>query len=286
MPISRRQCVASLFGCALFPASSPLTARERDALPLLLAGVADANVDPVGYLVSEKYDGVRALWDGQQLRFRSGRIVSAPEWFTAHLPPQALDGELWMARGLFDALSGIVRKSEPIDAEWRQVYYMVFELPSADGSFVQRHAELQRLVQTAAWPNLHAVEQRHIADRPALKRALNEVVQAGGEGLMLHRADAPVATGRSDVLLKLKPLADAEAQVTAHVAGQGKYAGMMGALEMRTPTGRQFRIGTGFSDAVRRNPPPVGSTITYTYRDLTSSGLPRFASYLRLADSL
>lgn len=282
MPTSRRQFVASLLGCALFPVS----ARERDATPLLLASVADANVDPAGYLVSEKFDGVRALWDGRQLRFRSGRTVNAPNWFVTRLPAQPLDGELWLARGQFDALSGIVRKSAPIDEEWRRVQYMVFELPTAAGTFEQRSAELQSIVDAAAWPALRAVEQLRVANRSALKRALDEVVRAGGEGLMLHRADALYATGRSDVLLKLKPLADAEAQVVAHVAGQGKYAGMMGALEVRTLTGRQFRIGSGFSDAERRNPPPVGSAITYTYRDLTSSGLPRFASYLRMADAL
>ncbi|HJW12847.1 MAG TPA: DNA ligase, partial [Albitalea sp.] len=220
------------------------------------------------------------------LRFRSGRTVPAPRGFLARLPAQPLDGELWLARGQFDALSAIVRKAEPIDDEWRGVHYMVFELPAASGTFAQRYAEIQGIVRASSWPALRAVEQVHVADAQALKRMLADVHGAGGEGLMLHRADAPVATGRSDVLLKLKPLADTEAQVVAHIAGQGKYAGMMGALEVRTPAGRRFRIGTGFSDAQRRDPPPLGSTITYTYRDLTASGLPRFASYLRMADSL
>jgi DNA ligase-1 len=284
MPTSRRQFLASLLGCALFPH----VARARDAAapPLLLANVADANVDPADYLVSEKYDGVRAVWDGRLLRFRSGRTVSAPHWFIERLPARPLDGELWLARGQFDALSGIVRKSQPVDDEWRQLRYMVFELPAADGSFAQRHAQLQHIAQAANWQALRAVEQSHVADRQALLRMLDAVHGAGGEGLMLHRADAPYATGRSDVLLKLKPLADSEAQVVAHVAGQGKYAGMMGALVVRTPAGQHFRIGSGFSDAVRREPPPLGSTITYTYRDLTASGLPRFASYLRMADPL
>ena len=69
-----------------------------------------------------------------------------------------------------------------------------------------------------------------------------------------------------------------------HLPGKGKYSGMMGALQIRLADGRTFRLGTGFSDAVRRNPPPVGSSVTYTYRDLTKSGLPRFASFLLVRD--
>ncbi len=102
---------------------------------------------------------------------------------------------------------------------------------------------------------------------------------------MLHLADAPYMTGRSDVLLKLKPLQDTEAVVIAHVPGKGKYQGMMGALRVEMPSSkRRFLIGTGFTDEVRKNPPPVGTTITYTYRGLTQTGLPRFASYLRVRE--
>jgi DNA ligase-1 len=141
-----------------------------------------------------------------------------------------------------------------------------------------------RTVAGTQWPQLVAVEQFRVADRAVLKKKLDEVVRGGGEGLMLHLADAPYVTGRSDVLLKLKPLQDTEAVVIEHVPGEGKYTGMMGALRVRTPDGKEFLIGTGFTDAVRGNPPPIGATITYTYRGLTKFGLPRFASYLRVRE--
>ena len=101
----------------------------------------------------------------------------------------------------------------------------------------------------------------------------------------MRKRAAPYVIGRSDVLIKLKPLQDAEAVVIEHVPGKGKYQGMMGALRVRTPDGKQFLIGTGFTDEVRKNPPPVGTTITYTYRGLTNTGLPRFASYLRVHEN-
>ena len=252
---------------------------------LLLANELGPNVDPAKYLVSEKYDGVRAIWDGKLLRFRSGRPVHAPAGFIAKLPAQPIDGELWLGRGKFEVLSGIVRKTEPLDDEWRQIKYMIFELPDAAATFAERAERIREIVAKTNWPQLIAVEQFRVANRAVLKKKLDEVVRGGGEGLMLHLADAPYLTGRSDVLLKLKPLQDMEAEVIGHVGGKGKYSGMLGALRVRTADGKVFLIGTGFADEVRKKPPPVGTIITYTYRGLTKTGLPRFASYLRMREN-
>jgi DNA ligase-1 len=283
MQIHRRTFVAGLAGAVLCPLAA--AARNAGAPAVLLANVAADGLDPSGYLVSEKYDGARAVWDGRRLRFRSGREVHAPGWFTQRLPrQQALDGELWLGRRSFDLLSGVVRKSEPVDAEWHDVRYMVFELPGAPGSFAQRYEALGRLVKDGGSPSLQRVQQAPVADKASLRRALDDVVRGGGEGLMLHRADAPYLTGRSDALLKLKPLRDEEAVVVAHVAGKSKYAGMMGALDVKTAAGVRFRLGTGFSDELRRDPPAVGATITYTFRDHTPNGVPRFASYSKAWD--
>ena len=249
---------------------------------LQLPTVYNEAIDPAPYLVSEKYDGVRGHWDGSILRFRSGRVVPAPAWFTGRLPRAPLDGELWLGRGRFDELSGIVRKAVPVDAEWRQVRYMVFELPGATGTFAERATRIRELAAQATWPQLVAVEQAPIADRDALHRRLAATVAQGGEGLVLHLASAGYRPGRSDVTMKLKPELDTEAVVVAHHPGQGRYTGQLGALEVRAPDGRQFVIGSGFSDAQRRDPPAVGSVVTYRYRDLTSTGLPRFASFLRV----
>ncbi len=281
-PAGRASAWVWLLGLGLFVllACTP----SRAAPDLLLAKVLPAHVDPRDYLVSEKFDGVRAVWDGKVLRFRSGNVVNAPKWFLERLPDIALDGELWIARGQFERLSGIVRKSEPVDAEWREVKYLVFELPGAPDTFEARAARIRAIAEAAAWPQLRAVEQFRVADRKALKKKLDEVVKGGGEGLMLHRADAPYITGRSDALYKLKPLEDTEATVVGIIPGKGRHAGRMGALRVRMPDGREFNIGTGFTDEQRANPPAIGTEITYTYRGLTNSGLPRFASFLRVRE--
>lgn len=253
-------------------------------LPLLLAGRYAGDVDVSRYWASEKLDGVRAHWDGRQLRFRSGNTVPAPRWFTDALPAQPLDGELWIGRGRFDQLSGIVRRAEPVDAEWRAVRYMIFELPEAPGSFTERIGHIESLVAAAGVPWLQAVMQFRLPDARALQERLDAVVRAGGEGLMLHRADAISTTGRSTDLLKLTPWQDAEARVVAHLPGKGKYAGMLGALRVAMSDGKAFSLGSGLSDAQRRNPPPVGALVTYRYRELTRNGLPRFPRFLRVRE--
>jgi DNA ligase 1 len=260
----------------------PLRSFAKGMPGVLLAQDYTPGTDPRAYLVSEKLDGVRALWDGKALRFRGGGVIAAPAWFIAKLPATPLDGELWLSRGKFDALSGIVRQTQPEDAQWQRVSYQVFELPAGSGRFDERSQQLRNLVQQTNWPQLQWVAQFKVADAAALQARLKQVVAQGGEGLMLHRADAPVTVGRSAVLLKLKPISDAEATVVAHLPGKGKYAGQLGALKVQSSEGLVFNIGTGLTDAQRQNPPPVGSTITYTYRDKTPSGKPRFASFLRM----
>lgn len=271
--------IAGLMITALFTTQS--LAKQSDN-NVLLAQVYQRGIDVKQYLVSEKYDGVRAVWDGSIFHTRTGRVIAAPTWFTKGLPKMPLDGELWLGHGKFDALSGAVRKDVPMDEEWRSISYMVFELPNATGTFAERAKRITEIVKQANVPHLKAVKQYQVNDEATLNKQLKQVVAQGGEGLMLHRADAEYITGRSDVLLKVKPLLDAEAKVIAHTPGRGKYKGKLGALVVETSEGIRFKLGTGFTDAQRENPPKIGSTVTYTYRDITKTGKPKFASFLRV----
>lgn len=264
--------------------ATALSAVAVEPPDLLLAERYRTGVDISAYWVSEKFDGVRAIWNGRQLRFRSGNRVPAPRWFIERLPDQALDGELWLGRGTFDRLSAIVRRDPPDDAEWRQVRYMVFEMPGAPGTFTERLAQLKSLVDGGVPPWLTLVDQFRVADESALRNRLAEIVRRGGEGLMLHRADALYETGRSAALLKLTPWLDAEGRVVAHLPGKGRHAGSLGALRVEMPGGRRFSLGTGFSEAQRRDPPAIGSLVTYRYRELSRNGIPRFARFLRVRD--
>lgn len=237
--------------CILLVFSLWACATSAKAPDILLAHIYQQGLDVREYLVSEKLDGIRAIWDGEQLVSRQGHPIHAPAWFTKQFPQQPLDGELWIARGQFELLSATVRQSVPEDAAWKQVTYYVFELPNAAGTFADRARQLEQLAQQANSPYLKAIKQFHVQDEQSLKRTLDSVVARHGEGLMLHLADAPYLTGRNHALLKLKPQLDAEAKVIAYVPGKGKYVGKMGALIVQMPDGLQFKLGTGFTDAER-----------------------------------
>lgn len=268
-----------LFGVVF---TSPLMADGKGVDPLLARVYQEQRTPDVSaWWVSEKLDGVRAIWDGEVLRFRSGRVIAAPKWFTEPFSQQPMDGELWMGRGTFDQTSAAVRRKVPRDVEWQQIQYRLFELPDAAGSFTQRIEQMERLTDqlNTAW--LQPVDQRRLDTREALFRWLDRVVAQGGEGLMLHRAEALYHGGRSGDLLKLKSWQDAEAVVVGILPGKGKYQGVMGALLVESAEGRRFRIGTGFSDAVRSAPPAIGSQITYKYTGTTRTGLPQFPVFLR-----
>ena len=272
----------------------PATAGKRKEGPALasplLATLYTGQAEPSLCLVSEKYDGVRALWDGQRLRHRSGRPVAAPASFIAGLPSHGLDGELWLGRGRFDALSAIVRRSVPNEAEWQAVRYMVFEMPGAGGSFSERAARIAAAAAharaTSPAPRFEAAPQSPGVDRADLQQRLAAVVAGGGEGLVLHVAAAAESSGRSGVLMKLKPELDAEARVVGHTAGSGRQRGRLGALEVETPGGVRFLLGSGLSDRQREMPPQLGTMVTYRYRDLTPGGVPRFATFLRVHEAL
>jgi len=98
----------------------------------------------------------------------------------------------------------------------------------------------------------------------------------------LRQPESIYEAARSATLLKVKPYDDAEATVIAHEPGQGKYRGRLGALRVRTDEGKEFSVGSGFTDAQRESPPAVGTVITYRFRGLTAEGLPRFPSFLRI----
>jgi len=240
---------------------------------------ADAPVSE--YLVSEKLDGVRGYWDGTQLFTRSGRLISTPQWFTYGFPDYALDGELWMGRGTFEQISSLIRSKHPSQELWREVKFMVFDLPSHRQVFAERYAVARRELATRS-VYLSVIEQKEFASVQALDTWFSHVIEQGGEGLMLHHNQSLYLSGRNKDVIKLKPLYDAEARVVGHQEGQGKFNGMLGALVVETPSGIRFKLGTGFTVSERRHPPEVGSMVTYQYSGLTQKGTPRFASFLRV----
>ena len=251
---------------------------------LQLASYYQKSVAIEQYWVSEKLDGVRGYWNGQQLLTRNGNLLSPPLWFTENWPKIALDGELWSARAEFEQISACVRTTRSNGECWRKLKLMVFDLPHQKTNFTERIHLMDQVIQATKSQHLSMIKQQKIANTKSLYALLNQVVDNNGEGLMLHLGSALYQSGRSKNLLKLKKHQDAEAEVIAHMPGKGKYQGLLGAIKVKTPEGILFKIGSGFSDQQRKQPPKIGSVITYKYIGKTQRGVPRFASFLRIKE--
>ena len=263
---------------------------------LRLSEFKDQNVS--GWLASEKLDGVRAYWDGRNLLSRNGKILAAPKAWSAHFPPFALDGELYTARGEFEKIQSIVMDKTPNVTAWSEVKFYVFDVPEAVGGLLERLSELEKFIakNPQAGQNLEIIKQIKVKDNAEFEAFAEAVIAKGGEGAVVREPNAPYERKRSKNALKYKKFKDAECKVTEVNAGTGKYAGLMGSVTCKSigvagsnpdeqiASGVKFKVGSGFSDEDRANPPKIGSIITYKYQNLTAKGLPRFPVFLRVRE--
>ncbi len=271
-----------LFFCVFFGQTLNAIAEEPSFSFMLASSFDPQKHDLDDYYLSEKLDGVRAYWNGKTLSSRNGHVFAAPSWFVDSLPDTPLDGELWGGRQTFDKVSGIVRRIRPHNG-WRSVKFMVFELPNGSGDFSARYKSMQELRMDNTSKYWGVVEQRAAPNSlSGLQKMLVRLDAAGGEGFMLKLKTAAYRSGRSDDLLKLKLKNDAEAIVVAHHKGKGRLAEHMGSITVEMENGTRFKIGSGFTDLQRQDPPPIGSLITYKYNGLTKNGKPRFPVFWRI----
>lgn len=257
----------------------PRQAGPPIAPPLLLAETWDGALDPTDWWLSEKLDGVRAYWDGEKFLSRRGNRYLAPDWFTARFPSVPLDGELWIERKQFQRTVSIVRRHDQPDS-WHAVNFQVFDAPACPDVFEQRMAYAESVVRERHSEFILFDPQVRCTGRAHLQEELSRIVGLGGEGVMLRQPSSPYAAGRSQTLLKVKRFLEDEAQVVGHQPGAGRHRGRLGALLVQLANRMQFAVGSGFTDAQRENPPPLGSTITFRYQELSDGGVPRFPTFV------
>jgi DNA ligase-1 len=270
-------------GAALPQKPAKEAGAESTAPPLLLAESWDLELDPAGWWMSEKLDGVRAYWDGKQFLSRLGNLYHAPDWFIQGLPSVPLDGELWLGRKKFQRAVSIVRRQDKTDL-WKEISFVVFDAPNVEKGFEDRLQFVRERLADAAVAHAKPLEHLRCESIDHLKTELATLESLGGEGLMLRKPGSKYEQGRSSTLLKVKSFFDGEAKVIKHQEGAGRHKGRLGALVVELPDGTVFNVGTGFSDAERQAPPPVGSVITFRYQELSEGGVPRFPSYVGVRD--
>jgi DNA ligase-1 len=263
------------------PLGPPTTFSNPKSIKVLLADKWDGRMNPTGWYMSEKLDGVRCYWTGTKMLSRTGNIYNPPKFFIEKFPKSQLDGELWTGRSEFNQTVSIVRKQNPVDSQWERVTYRVFDAPALDLPFQERYKRLQDFFRgiDSSYIKLHP----HIVCQGVdhVKEEHGKVEAAGGEGLMLRDPRSRYFNGRSKTLLKVKSEHDDE----AIIIGYEREAGRVKSLLVRNAAGKEFEVGSGLSNADRANPPKIGTRITYKYRGFTESGKPRFATYWRDRDN-
>jgi len=259
--------------------------------------------DIKGWLMSEKLDGYRALWDGNYLWTNprkkdkktgklKNQIIEAPEFFTKNLPSFAIDGELWIGLGTFNSM-GVARMKKRVKGDkdytkwierWKQVRYMVFDsMANPRDSFDQRYTKVMQWFKAHPVKHVIIVKQTRIQSINQMKKKYDSVLTKGGEGLMIRDPLAPYIPKRNKYILKVKPSEDEEAIVLGYSKGEGRLKGsMIGALEVINEAGCKFSLGSGLKDKVRKNPPKIGTIITYTFTEKNPSGKPRHARFFRI----
>lgn len=259
---------------------SCISLQNAEAQKIMLPLVYQEGIDLSNWLMSEKLDGVRGYWDGKRLLSKNGIPFNPPPSFTKNFPDFEVEGELWGGRGTFEKTVSIVMQKEA-HIGWHDLKFAIFDVPKATGGFEER------LNIAKMWFGRHrsefafVIEHKPVTSTEYLQNELKMIEEVGGEGLILRKAGSFYRAGRSKDILKLKSYSDMEAVVVAHLGGEGRNAGRMGSLLVELPRNKlRFKIGSGFSDAVRKNPPPVGKVITFKYYGFYNSGIPKFPSYL------
>lgn len=246
------------------------------------------------YLMSEKLDGVRGIWNGHTLTTRKNYIIKTPEFFTKDFPPFMLDGELWIKRNDFDTISSLIRKNSIDEDIWKQVSYNVFDVPQACEDFHIKECNLEnrlmvlkQYLQRNPQTYIKIIPQISVENKEKLENFYQQIIKNKGEGIVIRKNDTPYERKRSIYAMKLKPYEDAECEIIGYTQGKGKYKGKIGAVlcKMLDNKAQIIKIGSGLKDKDRKNPPPIGTIITYKFNGLTKNKLPRFPVFLRIRDN-
>lgn len=237
-----------------------------DCIKVLLAETYKEDLDPTGWIMSEKLDGVRCFWTGSVMYSRNGNRFYFPKFFTKNWPKSQLDGELFIGRGKFSQTLSAVKKSVPINSEWENVRYLVFDCPGLKKPFKDRIKAMEEVLSGIDNPYIKCHAHRECSGFDDLFAELDRVNNAEGEGLMLREPKSMYENRRSTSLLKVKTFHDDEATVLGYKEGTRSSEGLIGALHCINSFGVEFDVGSGLNDAERRRPPKIGSKITYKYQ--------------------
>lgn len=266
------------------------------------------------FYLTEKLDGIRCIAlvspTSAKLFSRQGQRIEGLLDVEKELTSEArrlgkrfmLDGELLIAnrsgiqsKDQYKATTMIVRR----DGVKTGIAYNVFDVLDYDdfinrtsgASYADRRHRLNHMFRTSGFVRVLPVLYRG-TDTTEITKYLNAQRRLGHEGVMVNIADEPYQFTRTNALLKVKVMQDADLLVTGIQEGTGRYKGLLGALIVDykgTPVG----VGSGIDDDTRlevwRHPEQyIGRVAKVQYFEEThgEDGLPsiRFPVFLEFRE--
>lgn len=89
-------------------------------------------------------------------------------------------------------------------------------------------------------------------DTSKILELLEEAIANKEEGVMINICDAMYEFGRTWNLMKVKKMNTLDLEVVDYEEGSGRLAGTLGAIHVRYKDGNIVKVGSGFSDELRR----------------------------------
>jgi DNA ligase-1 len=157
------------------------------------------------YLVAEKYNGIRAVWNGKNFISRQNKKIGVPGWFKKGMPQAELDGELFLWNDGFNDLLSLVKTKNKRADLWQCVNYMVFDTMDdrvIDAPIEERIGFIEEL-QLPMW--CYKVKYFELNTYQEMISALDNIIAEKGEGLVLRERFSLYEFNRTSAFLKLKP---------------------------------------------------------------------------------
>ena len=252
-----------------------------DLIPTFNVQLANKYFDKPQYVegktfaITTKIDGGRiiALKENGQVSFftRAGQkyegLVDLEDEMSRLMPDNTcLDGEITLlvrgnlsSKEAYKQTMKIVRQTT--NPEKHGIKMLVFDYMSAEDFKVQncrfdysnRRAAVELLFSTENFQYFELLPILYRgSDTTKITELLEEEVANGEEGIMINICDALYEFKRTNSLLKVKKMNTLDLEIIGFEEGSGRLTGTLGAILVRYKNGNTVKVGSGFSDELRK----------------------------------
>ena len=226
------------------------------------------------FAITTKIDGGRiiALKENGQVSFftRAGQkyegLVDLEDEMSRLMPDNTcLDGEITLlCRGNLsskEAYKETMKIVRTKDKEKHGIKMLVFDwMPAEDFkkqqcnlSYKLRRVELEQTFCMTDFRYFELLPLLYVGeDTSKITEILEEEVANGEEGIMVNIWDANYDFKRTNSLLKCKKMQTMDLEIIDFEEGEGRLVGTLGAILVRYKNGNVVKVGSGFSDQMRK----------------------------------